>query len=127
MPEKLRFLLKKASNGRKVIQESYVAGVDRKTGRGRKNLSGGMPADSTGMLPPDGRTLQYRLKAADKEAGVPWITFQVLRDTFVVMCLQAGGDVYSIAYLLGINVSAVCGRYGAWLVKNDSFLEGIGE
>ena len=79
MPEKLRFLLKKASNGRKVIQESYVAGVDRKTGRGRKNLSGGMPADSTGMLPPDGRTLQYRLKAAGKEAGVPWITFQVLR------------------------------------------------
>ncbi len=45
MPEKLRFLLKKASNGRKVIQESYVAGVDRKTGRGRKNLSGGMPAE----------------------------------------------------------------------------------
>ena len=126
MPEKLRFLLKKASNGRKVIQESYVAGVDRKTGRGRKNLSGGMPADSTGMLPPDGRTLQYRLKAAGKEAGVPWITFQVLRDTFVVMCLQAGGDIYSIAYVLGINVAAVCDRYEAWFVKKESFLSGIG-
>ena len=85
-----------------------------------------MQADGIGIVPPDGRTLQYRLKAAGKLAGIQGLTFQMLRDTFVVMCLQAGGDVYSIAYLLGINVYAVCERYRAWLVKKDGFLEGIG-
>lgn len=78
------------------------------------------------MVPPDGRTLQYRLKSVGKQAGITELTFQMLRDTFVVMCLQAGGDVYSIACLLGINVSAVCERYKAWIVKKNGFLEGIG-
>ncbi len=126
MPGKLRLLLRKISKRHKVSEESYVASVDKKTGKGRKNFSEDMQADGIGIVPPDGRTLQYRLKAAGKLAGIQGLTFQMLRDTFVVMCLQAGGDVYSIAYLLGINVSAVCERYRAWLVKKDGFLEGIG-
>lgn len=126
IPGKLKLLLKTVASQQHVLQKSYVAGVDKKTGKGRKHLSGDIQTDNISMFPPDGRTLQYRLKTVGKEAGIPWITFQVLRDTFVIMCLQAGGDVYSIAYLLGINVSAVCERYGAWLVKDDSFLDGIG-
>ena len=67
--------------------------MDKKTGKGRKNFSEDMQADGIGIVPPDGRTLQYRLKAAGKLAGIQGLTFQMLRDTFVVMCLQAGGDV----------------------------------
>lgn len=126
IPGKLKLLLKTAASQQHVLQKSYVAGVDKKTGKGRKNFSKDMQADGIGTVPPDGRTLQYRLKATGKQAGIPGLTFQMLRDTFVVMCLQAGGDVYSISYLLGINVSAVCERYKAWLVKKDGFLEGIG-
>jgi Site-specific recombinase XerC len=126
MPGKLKFLLRTASRWQQASQESYVASVNKKTGKGRKNFSYDMQADNFGMIPPDGRTLQYRLKTAGKQAGIPGLTFQMLRDTFVVMCLQAGGDVYSIAYLLGINVSAVCERYKAWLVKKDWFLKEIG-
>lgn len=42
------------------------------------------------------------------------------------MCLQAGGDLYSVAYILGVGTNAVYERYGQWLVKNDSFIRGIG-
>lgn len=126
MPGKLKLLLKKIAKNQQVSQEGYVASVDKKTGKGRKSFSENLPPDGIGTIPPDGRTLQYRLKASGKQAGIPGLTFQMLRDTFVVMCLQAGGDVYSISYLLGINVSAVCERYKAWLVKKDGFLEGIG-
>ncbi len=125
MPGKLRILLKKTAKRQQISQKSYVASVDKKTGKGRKSFLENLQPDGFGTVPPDGRTLQYRLKAVGKQAGIPGLTFQMLRDTFVVMCLQAGGDVYSIAYLLGINVSAVCGRYKAWLVKRDGFLEGI--
>ena len=78
--------------------------------------------DDSNPVPPDGRTLQYRLKAVGKQANIPELTFQALRDTFVVMCLQAGGDIYSIAYVLGINVAAVYDRYAPWLVKKENFL-----
>lgn len=125
MPGKLKILLSKTAKRQQISQKSYVAGVDKKTGKGRKNFLENPPPDGFETVPPDGRTLQYRLKAAGKQAGIPGLTFQMLRDTFVVMCLQAGGDVYSIAYLLGINVSAVCERYKAWLVKKDGFLEEI--
>ncbi len=93
MPGKLRLLLRKIAKRHKVSEESYVASVDKKTGKGRKNFSEDMQADGIGIVPPDGRTLQYRLKAAGKLAGIQGLTFQMLRDTFVVMCLQAGGDV----------------------------------
>ena len=125
MPEKLNILLRTIANQKKVSQESYVAELYKKEGRGRNPQSSN---DATGsrILPPDGRTLQYRLKTAGKQAGVYELTFQSLRDTFVVMCLKAGGDVYSVAYVLGINVSAVCDRYKRWIVKNDGFLKWIG-
>ena len=124
MPRKLSILLKKVANKRSISQERYVAELYKKTG---KRTSGVNIQKDTDPVPPDGRTLQYRLKVVGKQADVPELTFQVLRDTFVVMCLQAGGDIYSIAYVLGIKVAAVCDRYKYWLVKKDSFLKGIGK
>lgn len=74
-------------------------------------------------MPPDGRTLQYRLKSVGRQAGLPDLTFQSLRDTFVVMCLQAGGDIYSVAYVLGTGITAIYDRYKPWLVKKDNFFK----
>lgn len=118
MPEKLSSLLEKVEHARKPDKGSYVAEPDKKAGRKR---SAGMPKDA-----PDGRTLQYRLKVAGEKAGIKGLTFKMLRDTFAVMCLQAGGDVYSLAYVMGAGVPAVCDRYGQWVVKNDGFLKEIG-
>ena len=117
MPEKLSSLLKKVKYAKKPDKEGYVAEPDKKAGRKR---NAGMPEDA-----PDGRTLQYRLKVAGEKAGIKRLTFKVLRDTFAVMCLQAGGDVYSLAYIMGAKVPAVCDRYGEWMVKNDRFLKEI--
>ena len=117
MPEKLSSLLEKVEHDKKPDKRSYVAEPDKKAGRKR---SAGMPEDA-----PDGRTLQYRLKVAGEKAGIKRLTFKVLRDTFAVMCLQAGGDVYSLAYIMGAKVPAVCDRYGEWMVKNDRFLKEI--
>lgn len=118
MPEKLSSLLKKVKYAKKPDKEGYVAEPDKKAGRKR---NAGMPEDA-----PDGRTLQYRLKIAGEKAGIKGLTFKMLRDTFAVMCLQAGGDVYSLAYIMGAGVPAVCDRYGQWLVRDDGFLRGIG-
>lgn len=118
MPEKLSSLLEKVEHDKKPDKRSYVAEPDKKAGRKR---SAGMPEDA-----PDGRTLQYRLKVAGEKAGIKGLTFKMLRDTFAVMCLQAGGDVYSLAYIMGAGVPAVCDRYGQWMVKNDRFLKEIG-
>lgn len=119
MPGKLNILLKTVADKRNISKERYVAELYKKTGR--KTLDINIQDDSN-PVPPDGRTLQYRLKAVGKQANVPELTFQALRDTFVVMCLQAGGDIYSIAYVLGINVAAVYDRYAPWLVKKENFL-----
>lgn len=118
MPEKLASLLKTALCARNPAAESYVAELDKKAGRKR---NAAMPEDA-----PDGRTLQYRLKVAGEKAGIKGLTFKILRDTFAVMCLQAGGDVYSLAYIMGTGVPALCDRYGQWMVRNDGFLKGIG-
>ena len=118
IPEKLSSLLKKVEYAKKPDKESYVAELDKKAGRKR---STGIPEDV-----PDGRTLQYRLKMAGEKAGIKGLTFKTLRDTFAVMCLQAGGDAYSLAYIMGAGVPAVCDRYGQWMVKNDKILKGIG-
>jgi integrase len=123
MPGKLNILLKTVADKRNISKERYVAELYKKTG---KRTLGVNIQESSNPVPPDGRTLQYRLKAVGRQADVPELTFQGLRDTFVVMCLQAGGDIYSIAYVLGINVAAVCDRYEAWFVKKESFLSGIG-
>ena len=118
MPGRLSSLLEKVSDEKKPVSDNYVAELNKKAGRKR---SASMPADA-----PDGRTLQYRLKAAGEKSGIDGLTFKMLRDTFAVMCLQAGGDVYSLAYIMGAGVPAVCDRYGQWMVKNDGFLKGIG-
>ncbi len=76
--------------------------------------------------PPDARSLQYRLRTAGEEAGISELTYQVLRDTFAMLSLNAGGDVYSVACIMGIGVNVVCDRYGPWLMKNDEFMKGIG-
>lgn len=122
MPGKLNILLKTVAGKRNISQERYVAELYKKTGR---RTPGSNIEEDTNPVPPDGRTLQYRLKAVGRQADIPGLTFQVLRDTFVVMCLQAGGDIYSIAYVLGVNVAAVCDRYKSWLIKKESFLSGI--
>ncbi len=118
MPEKLSNLLVQVEHAKKPDEGNYVAEPDKKAGRKR---SAGMPEDA-----PDGRTLQYRLKVAGEKAGIKGLTFKMLRDTFAVMCLQAGGDVYSLAYIMGAGVPAVCDRYGEWMVKDDRFLKWIG-
>lgn len=118
MPEKLAGLLKEVENAKKPATGSYVAEPDKKAGR-KKNTD--MPENV-----PDGRTLQYRLKSAGKKAGIKGLTFKMLRDTFAVMCLQAGGDVYSLAYVMGSGIPAVCDRYQQWMVKDDTFLKRIG-
>lgn len=117
MPEKLSSLLKTAIRTKNPTSESYVAELDKKAGRKR---NAAIPEDI-----PDGRTLQYRLKVAGEKAGIKGLTFKMLRDTFAVMCLQVGGDVYSLAYIMGAGVSAVCDRYGQWMVKDDGFLNKI--
>lgn len=115
MPEKLTRLLEKTAKRRKPEKERYVASIDKKTVK--KEIK---------QPQPDGRTLQNRLKALGEQAWIPELTFKRLRDTFAVMCLQAGGDLYSVAYVLGVGTNAVCERYGQWLVKSDSFIRGIG-
>lgn len=118
IPERLGSLLKAESFNRKPLEGNYVAELDKKAGR-KKSVA--MPGDV-----PDGRTLQYRLKTAGEKAGIKGLTFKTLRDTFAVLCLQAGGDVYSLAYVMGSGIPALCERYGQWMVRNDGFLKGIG-
>lgn len=115
MPEKLTRLLEKTAKKRKPEKERYVASIDKKTVK-----------KETKQPQPDGRTLQNRLKVLGEQAWIPELTFKRLRDTFAVMCLQAGGDLYSVAYVLGVGTNAVCERYGQWLVKRDNFLKEIG-
>lgn len=117
MPEKLSSLLEKVSYEKKPDSENYVAELNKKAGR-KRSIS--MPADA-----PDGRALQYRLKVVGEKSGIDGLTFKILRDTFAVMCLQAGGDVYSLAYIMGAGVPAVYDRYGRWMIKTDKFLKNI--
>ena len=124
MPERLATLLEIIAYKRKMPQERYVAELGNKTGRGRKPVNLSVTGNNS-YVPPDGRTLQYRLKSVGRQAGLPDITFQTLRDTFVIMCLQAGGDIYSVAYVLGTSITAVYDRYKPWLIKKDGFLKGI--
>lgn len=119
MPEKLCRLLKRTAYAKKPLAGNYVAELIKKAGR-KKGVY--IPADA-----PDSRTLQYRLKAVGKKAGIKDLTFKMLRDTFVVLCLQAGGDVYSIAYVTGTGITALCDRYRHWMVRNDGFLKRIGQ
>ncbi len=136
MPEKLQALLKSVYITKKPLKESYVAEVDKKSGRKRnvsiveivkKEDQGTARTTLVEAEPPDGRTLQYRLKTAGETAWIEDLNFQRLRDTFAIMCLQAGGDIYSLAYIMGVSVNAVYDKYKAWIIKNDGFLKGIGQ
>ncbi len=115
IPEKLARFLEKTAKKRKPEKEKYVAAIYKKTA-----------IQEIKQQQPDGRTLQNRLKVLGEQAWILELTFKRLRDTFAVMCLQAGGDLYSVAYVLGVGTNAVCERYGQWLVKSDSFIRGIG-
>lgn len=138
IPEKLQTLLKSVYTAKKPLKESYVAEVDKKSGRKRnvslveivKKENHGTDTARTTLIeaePPDGRTLQYRLKTAGEMAWIEDLNFQRLKDTFAVMCLQAGGDIYSLAYIMGVSVNAVHDKYKAWMVRDDGFLKGIGQ
>lgn len=144
IPEKLYNLLKVIYENKKPSEESYVAEVNKKTGRKKetviektknkeasitkkeisKNLLSAMEK-YINYPPPDSRTLQYRLKNVGETAWIEELNYQRLRDTFAVMCLQAGGDVYSVACVMGVGTGAVCDRYGQWMVRDDGFLKGI--
>lgn len=125
IPEKLYGLLENAIYKKKAGRKNYVAAIDRKTGKGRKPHNGKSP-ENKAPVPPDGRTLQYRLKTVAEQALIENLNFQILRDTFAVMCLQAGGDVCSLAYVMGITVPIVCERYKHWIVNDYEFLKEIG-
>ena len=144
IPEKLHNLLKVIYENKKPLEESYVAEVNKKTGRKKeavvekiknKEISltkKGISENSLPVVgeyinypPPDSRTLQYRLKNMGETAWIEELNYQRLRDTFAVMCLQAGGDVYSVACVMGVGTGAVCDRYGQWMVRDDGFLKGI--
>lgn len=102
MPKKLIELLKRIVNEKTVTQGMYITASS------------------------EGRTLEYQLKAVGKRAGISDLTFRTLRDTFAIMCLKAGGDAYSLAYVMGITVKAVCDRYKPWIVRKYGFLKEIG-
>lgn len=146
IPEKLHNLLKVIYENKKPSKESYVAEIDKKTGKKKeavvkktknkeksltkKEISkNSLPVveEYINYPPPDSRTLQYRLKNVGETALIEELNYQRLRDTFAVMCLQAGGDVYSVAYVMGVGTGAVCDRYGQWLVKKDVFLKEFGK
>ena len=114
MPKKLKDFLEAVADKRNPSKETYVARLDKKR------------ETSINKAQPDGRTLQTRLKVLGEKIWIPELTFKRLRDTFAVMCLQSGGDVYSLAYVLGTGTGAVCDRYRQWLVKDDGFLKEIG-
>lgn len=140
IPEKLYNLLKEAARNNP-SKESYVAEVNKKSGR-KKQTTIEKAAKKTKYTktkvkeiikqkedikfsPPDGRTLQYRLKNTGEMAWIEELNYQRIRDTFAVMCLQAGGDAYSIAYVMGVGPGAICDRYREWMVRSDGFLRGI--
>lgn len=144
IPEKLHNLLKIIYENKKPSEESYVAEVNKKTGRKKEAVVEKTKNKETSVIkkgisknplpameeyincpPPDSRTLQYRLKKVGEIAWIEELNYQRLRDTFAVMCLQAGGDVYSVACVMGVGTGAVCDRYGQWIVKDDRFLKGI--
>ncbi len=112
IPEKLNIFLEKTSGRIEPEKERYVVGINKNVSR-----------PETKYARPDSRTLQNHLKMLGKQAWISELTFKRLRDTFAVMCLQAGGDLYSVAYVLGVGINAVYDRYGQWLVRDDGFLK----
>lgn len=132
MPEKVHALLSAMEIMKKPEKEKYVAELEKKKGKGKnRNTSSNsieVPVLGTDKKTssPDPRSLQYRLKMVGEEAGITDLKYQALRDTFAMLSLNAGGDAYSVACVMGVGVNVVCDRYGPWLMKNDEFMKGIG-
>ena len=60
----------------------------------------------------DNRTIQYYLKRVQKGCGLEGISFNDLRDTFAVRCLESGGSILRLSEILGhINVAFTAGHY----------------
>lgn len=127
MPEKVHALLSAVEIMKNPAKETYVAELEKNKVK-ENNTSIEVPVLGTDKKtsPPDARSLQYRLKTTGEEAGISDLKYQSLRDTFAMLSLNAGGDVYSVACVMGISVSVVCDRYGLWLMKDDGFMKGIG-
>lgn len=119
MPEKISDLLMAITVMKNPVKEKYVAEVENKKSNTVKETI-------VNILPPDIGILQHRLKTAGEQAGISNLTYQMLRDTFAVMSLHAGGDIYNVACVIGIDVSTACERYKPWLIMNDEFMKGIG-
>lgn len=119
MPEKVHALLEAIITMKNPVKKRYVAEitsaefseVDVEANKNKK------------VLPPDAGILQCRLKKIGKEAEIPELTYHMLRDTFAVMSLHAGGDIYNVSCVMGISVNDACERYGPWLVMNDGFMK----
>lgn len=133
-------MLKVVYENKKPSEESYVAEVDKKTGKKKEAVVEKIKCKETSLIkkvinknslpemeeyinysPPDSRTSQYRLKNVGETEWIEELNYQRLRDTFAVMCLQAGGYVYSVAYVMGVGTGAVYDRYGKWMVKDYEF------
>ena len=130
MPEKVYAILSAVEVMKKPAKKMYVAELEKKKSKGNKNSNIFTEVSVLGTdkktSPPDARSLQYRLKAAGEEAGITDLKYQSLRDTFAMLSLNAGGDAYSVACVMGVGVNVVCDRYGPWLMKDDKFMKGIG-
>ena len=130
MPKKVYELLSAVEVMKKPEKDKYVAELDKKKKDKKKNVSMEVSVaeveENKKTCPPDSKSLQYRLRTAGEEAGISNLTYQTIRDTFAMLSLNAGGDAYSVAYVMGVSASVVCDRYGLWLVKNDDFMKDIG-
>lgn len=127
MPQKVYELLSAVETMKNPTWETYVAELEKRKGN-RKKASIEVPVLGTDKktAPPDPRSLQYRLKMVGEEIGISGLTYQIIRDTFAMLSLNAGGDVYSVACVMGVGVNVICDRYKPWLMKDDGFMKGIG-
>lgn len=127
MPEKISALLNAIKIMKNPTDERYVAEIEKKKDK-TNMVSAKIPEVETDaqLLPPDAKTLQRRIKTIGEQVGISNLTCQMLRDTFAVMGLHAGGDVYNVACVMGMDANTACERYGLWLVVNDGFMKGIG-
>ncbi len=119
MPEKVHVLLEAIITMKNPTNKRYVTEVTS------AEFSEVDVEANKKVLPPDAGILQCRLKKIGKEAGIPELTYHMLRDTFAVMSLHAGGDIYNVSCVMGISVNDACERYGPWLVMNDGFMKNM--
>lgn len=93
------------------------------TGQVQCRKEGYVLTDSDKYL--DERTYQLHLKELSGMLNISRLGAKSLRDTFAVMCLRSGGDIYSVACLMGMALSSADVRYHDYLTVNDDFLAGL--